>query len=154
LEALKVPLQQTGARFGISVSAAAAPAENDRASYERAFDLIVADGADGLMVGESGEFVRSRELIVELVARHRLPAIYPYPVFVEAGGLMSYGIDIEDVFRRAADMTVDVLRGAKPADIPYYQQTRFELVLNRTTARSLGLEFPPSLLAIADEVID
>jgi len=106
------------------------------------------------MVGESGVFVRARELIVELVARHRLPAIYPYPVFVEAGGLMSYGIDIEDVFRRAADMTVDILRGAKPADIPYYQQSKFELVLNRTTARSLGLEFPPSLLAIADEVID
>ena len=74
------------------------------------------------MVGDTGDFVRSRELIVELVARHRLPAIYCYPVFVEAGGLMSYGTDIRDVYRRAADMTVDVLRGAKPADIPYYQQ--------------------------------
>ena len=67
---------------------------------------------------------------------------------------MSYGVDIGDAFRRMADMTVDVLRGAKPADIPYYQQTKFELVLNRATARSLGLEFPPSLLAIADEVIE
>jgi putative ABC transport system substrate-binding protein len=93
-------------------------------------------------------------LIVELAARHRLPAIYCYPEDVEAGGLMSYGIDTEGVFRRAADMTVDVLRGAKPGDIPFYQPTKFKLVLNRTTARSLGLEFPPSLLAIADEVID
>jgi putative ABC transport system substrate-binding protein len=67
---------------------------------------------------------------------------------------MSYSIDIEDVYGHAADMTVDILRGAKPADIPYYQQTKFELVLNRTTARSLGLEFPPSFLGIADEVID
>jgi putative ABC transport system substrate-binding protein len=67
---------------------------------------------------------------------------------------MSYGIDVKDVFRRAADMTVDVLRGAKSGDIPFYQQTKFELVLNRTTARSLGLEFPPSLLGIADEVIE
>jgi putative tryptophan/tyrosine transport system substrate-binding protein len=154
LEALKVPLQQAGARFGISVSGAAAPAENDRASYERTFDLTVADGADGLMVGESIEFVAARELIVELVARHRLPAIYCYSIFVEDGGLMSYGIDIEGVFRRAADMTVDVLRGGKPGDIPFYQQTKFELALNRTTARSLGLEFPPSMLGIADEVID
>jgi putative ABC transport system substrate-binding protein len=113
LEALKAPLQQAGARFGISVSVAAVAAENDRASYERAFDLIVAHGADGLMVGDTGDFVRFRELIVELVARYRLPAIYCYPIFVEDGGLMSYGIDIEDVFRRAADMTVDLLRGRK-----------------------------------------
>jgi putative ABC transport system substrate-binding protein len=118
LEALKAPLQQAGARFGISVSVAAVAAENDRASYERAFDLIIADGADGLMVGDTGDFVRFRELIVELAARYRLPAIYCYPIFVEDGGLMSYGIDIRDVFRRMADMTVDVLRGAKPGDIP------------------------------------
>jgi putative ABC transport system substrate-binding protein len=153
-EALKAPLQQAGARVGVGVSLAAVPAENDRASYERAFDLIIADGADGLMVGDTGEIVRFRELIVELAARHRLPTIYCYRNFVEAGGLMSYGVDIGDAFRRMADMTVDVLRGAKPADIPYYQQTKFELVLNHATARSLGLEFPPSLLAIADEVIE
>jgi putative ABC transport system substrate-binding protein len=68
---------------------------------------------------------------------------------------VSYGIDLGDVYRRMADMTVEVLlRGAKPADIPYYQQTKFELVLNQKTARSLGLEFPPTLLTAADEVIE
>jgi ABC transporter substrate binding protein len=74
--------------------------------------------------------------------------------FVEVGGLLSFGVNFGDVLRRMANMTADVLKGAKPADIPYYQQTNFELVLNRTTARSLGLEFPPSLLAVADEVIE
>jgi ABC transporter substrate binding protein len=74
--------------------------------------------------------------------------------FVEVGGLLSFGVNFGDVLRRMANMTADVLKGAKPADIPYYQQTKFELVLNRTTARSLGLEFPPSLLAVADEVIE
>ena len=70
------------------------------------------------------------------------------------GGLLSYGVDRSNVMLRLAGMTEQVLRGAKPGDIPFYQQTKFELVLNRTTARSLGLEFPPSLLGIADEVID
>jgi len=70
------------------------------------------------------------------------------------GGLLSYGVDRSNVMLRLAGMTEQVLRGAKPGDIPFYQQTKFELVLNRTTARSLELEFPPSLLAVADEVID
>jgi putative ABC transport system substrate-binding protein len=152
--ALKAPLQEAGARVGISVSVVAPAETTDRASFERAFDLMVAAGADGLMVGDTSEILRSRELILELAAKHRLPTIYSYREFVEAGGLMSYGIDLRDVYRRMADMTVDVLRGAKPAEIPYYQLTKFELVLNRTTARSLGLEFPATLLSVADEVIE
>jgi ABC-type uncharacterized transport system substrate-binding protein len=152
--ALKAPLQEAGARVGISVSVAVPAETTDRASFERAFDLIIAAGADGLMVGDTSEILRSRELILELAAKHRLPTIYSYREFVEAGGLMSYGIDLRDVFRRMADMTVHVLRGAKPADIPYFQLTKFELVLNRKTARSLGLEFPPTLLVAADEVIE
>ena len=151
--ALRAPLQEAGARLGISVSVAVPAETTDRASFERAFDLIIAAGADGLMVGDTSEILRSRELIIELPAKHRLPTI-SYREFVEAGGLMSYGIDLRDVFRRMADMTVDVLRGAKPADIPYFQLTKFELVLNRKTARSLGLEFPTTLLTAADEVIE
>jgi putative tryptophan/tyrosine transport system substrate-binding protein len=151
--ALKAPLQQAGARIGVSLSVAV-PAETNRESYERAFDSITADGADGLMVGDTSEMMRFRELIVELAARHRLPAIYSYREFVEAGGLMSYGVELRKVFRRMADMSVDVMRGAKPADIPYYQQTKFELVLNRRTAAPLGVEFPTTLLAAADEVIE
>lgn len=93
-------------------------------------------------------------MIVELAARHRLPTIYPFREFVEVGGLLSFGINLGEAFRRMADITVDVLKGTKPADIPYYQQTKFELLLNQKTARSLGLEFPATLLAAADEVIE
>ena len=108
------------------------------------------------MIGDTSEIFRSRELIVELAARHHFPTISSYREFAEGGGLMSYnyGVDLRDVYRRMADMTVDVLKGARPAEIPYYQQTKFELVLNRRTATSLGLEFPPTLLAAADEVIE
>ena len=94
-----------------------------------------------------------RQLIADLAARYRLPAIYPYRDFVDAGGLLSYGIDL-DLYRRLAVMTNELLRGAKPGDIPYYQMTKFDLVLNRATARSLGLDFPPTLLGIANDVIE
>jgi putative tryptophan/tyrosine transport system substrate-binding protein len=111
------------------------------------------DGVDGLLVVDAGEHITNRQLIVDLAVKHRLPAIYPYSEFVDAGGLLSYGVDLGDVARRLADITDQVLRGAKPGDIPFYQPTKFELVLNRTTAKSLGLEFPATLVAIADEVI-
>jgi putative ABC transport system substrate-binding protein len=109
---------------------------------------------DGIVGSEAAEFLTYRQLIVDLAARHRLPAIYPYREFVEVGGLMAYGIDLVDVMRRVADMTGQVLRGKKPGDIPFYRQTKYELVLNRKTATSLGLEFPLTLLTAADEVIE
>ena len=100
------------------------------------------------------EMIRTRQLIADLAARYRLPAIYPYREIVDAGGLLSYGIDLVDAYRRLAAMTNELLRGAKPSDIPYYQMTKFDLVLNRATARSLGLDFPPTLLATANDVIE
>ena len=100
------------------------------------------------------DHIAYRHLIADLAARYRLPAIYPYRELVDAGGLLSYGIDLVDPYRRLAVMTNEVLRGAKPEDIPYYQMTKFDLVLNRATARSLGLDFPPTLLAIANDVIE
>ena len=86
------------------------------------------------------------KLIADLAARFRVPAIYPYREFVEVGGLMAYGVDIPDLMRRVANMTGQVLGGAKPSDIPFYRQTKYELVLNQKAARSLGLEFPPSIV--------
>jgi len=106
------------------------------------------------MVGHHGENLTNRQLIADLAAKHRLPAVYPHREFVDVGGLLSYGSDLGDVMRRLADMTDQVMKGARPADIPVYKQTKFELVLNRTAAKSLGLEFPASLLAVADEVIE
>ena len=112
------------------------------------------EGVDGLLVGEQAELLAYRELIADLAARFRVPAIYPYREFVEVGGLMAYGIDLADVYRRVAGTTGQALGGAKPSDIPFYRQTKYDLVLNQKAATSLGLEFPATLLTTADEVID
>jgi putative ABC transport system substrate-binding protein len=95
-----------------------------------------------------------RDLIVAVVREHRLPTIYPFRYFVERGGLISYGSVTEDVFGRSASYIDSILRGTKPADLPIQQPTKFELVINLKTAKSLGLEVAPTLLALADEVIE
>jgi putative ABC transport system substrate-binding protein len=94
-----------------------------------------------------------REQIIDLAARGGLPAVYPYRYYVTSGGLMSYGVDTADAFRRAAAYADRILRGEKPADIPVEQATKFELVINRNAAKALGLRVPAMLLAMADEVI-
>jgi putative ABC transport system substrate-binding protein len=95
-----------------------------------------------------------RELIIALAARHRLPAVYSYRYFVADGGLMSYGADVVDLFRRAASYVDRILMGAKPGDLPVQQPTKFELVINLKTAKALGLEVPLFLQQRADEVIE
>jgi putative ABC transport system substrate-binding protein len=95
-----------------------------------------------------------RELIIGLAARHRLPAVYPFRFFVEDGGLICYGPDAIDQLRRAAGYVDRILRGEKAADLPVEQPTKYELVINLKTAKALGLEISPSVLARADEVIE
>jgi putative ABC transport system substrate-binding protein len=95
-----------------------------------------------------------RKQIVELVGKHRMPAIYYQKEFVDEGGLMSYGADYDDLYRRAAVYVGKILKGAKPADLPVQQATKFEFVINGRTAKALGLTIPPALLARADQVIE
>ena len=147
-------LRDAAGRAGISIDAAAVSTPVDQAAYEQVFEAMERDRVDGLIVNDAGDHMAYRQLIADLAARYRLPAIYPFREFVDAGGLLSYGIDLVDLYRRLAVMTNEVLRGAKPGDIPYYQMTKFDLVLNRATARSLGLDFPPTLLATANDVIE
>jgi ABC-type uncharacterized transport system substrate-binding protein len=124
------------------------------AEIEPALATFARQGGNGLM-GLPDPFTNAhRDLIVGLAARYRLPAIYIQRAFVAAGGLISYGVDVPDLFRRAAPYVDRILKGAKPADLPVQQPTKFELVLNLKTAKALGLDMPPSVLAVADEVIE
>jgi putative ABC transport system substrate-binding protein len=95
-----------------------------------------------------------RKTVIALAAKHRLPAIYPFRYFAADGGLISYGIDTLDQFRGAASYVDRILKGEKPADMPVQAPTKYELVINLATAKALGLDVPPSLLARADEVIE
>jgi putative ABC transport system substrate-binding protein len=126
----------------------------NEAEYRRVFASLAQAGADGIMLDDSAENVANLKLIVELAEKYRLPAIYPFKMFVQAGGLTSYGVDVPELGRNAAVMVGQILKGAKPADIPIFQPTKFELAINLKTAKALGLTVPPELLATADEVIE
>jgi ABC-type uncharacterized transport system substrate-binding protein len=124
---------------------------------EAAFATLAARGADSLLVGTGTFMFNSREQIVALAARHAIPAIYAQREAVVAGGLMSYGSSIADAYRQAGvyvGQILQILKGAKPADLPVVQNSKFEFVINLQTAKRLGLEFHPQLFATADEVIE
>jgi putative tryptophan/tyrosine transport system substrate-binding protein len=129
-------------------------AEHTPTNYNDAFALIAREHPDAMVVGASAVNVANRHLIVEFAAQKRLPAMYASREFVNVGGLISYGVELADLFRRAAGYVDKILRGAKPADLPVEQPTKFDLVINLKTAKALGLDVPDKLLALADEVIE
>jgi putative ABC transport system substrate-binding protein len=119
-----------------------------------AFATIVRERPDALLVGAGPPFSARRVQLVQLAARHALPAIYATRQNADIGGLMSYGASLTDAYREVGVYVGKILRGAKPADLPVLQSSKFELVINAETARMLGLTVPPTLLSIADEVIE
>jgi putative ABC transport system substrate-binding protein len=126
----------------------------DAGEIERAVGAFVRGTNDGLIATAGAWMAARRELIVTLAARHRLPAVYPFRYFVTGGGIISYGPDPVDPYRRAASYVDRILKGEKPADLPVQAPTKYELVINLRTAKTLGLEIPATLLARADEVIE
>jgi putative ABC transport system substrate-binding protein len=121
---------------------------------EAAFATMVRDRIEALFVAGDGYFVSRRTQFATLATRHGIAMSVPSRENVEAGGLMSYGTDLADVYRQVGNYTGQILKGAKPADLPVAQSTRFELAINLKTARALGLAVPPTLIALADEVIE
>jgi putative ABC transport system substrate-binding protein len=124
------------------------------ADFEPAFRTARAEGAGAIHVLPSPFFNAQRRLLIELAARYRLPAFYEFRDYVEDGGLMSYGPNIQEMFRSSASHVDRILKGARPGDLPIERPATFELVINLKTARALGLTIPPAVLARADQVLD
>jgi ABC-type uncharacterized transport system substrate-binding protein len=146
-------LQEVGDRLGISL-AFILPQQGTPSEIGRVFAGMAQERPDAVLVSGEGDLYAHRQLIAELAEKHRLPAMCPYRDYVEAGGLMAYAVDLAELLRRMADDVHQILKGAKPGDIPIYQATKFELLINLKTAKALRLEMPSTLLARADEVIE
>jgi putative tryptophan/tyrosine transport system substrate-binding protein len=137
----------------INVQPIATPVE-DMAGIERALTSLAAGANGGLVVNADIFATRNREAIIAAAARHRVPAVYPFAFFAVSGGLVAYGCDVTDLWRRAASYLDRILRGEKPSDLPVQAPVKFELAINLTTAKALGLQVPDKLVALADEVIE
>lgn len=144
-------IQEAAIRLGVQLVVVTANAESD---FDAAFTTLAQRQAGALLVTASPFFNSSREQLVLLAARQEVPAIYEWREFVEAGGLMSYGTNLADSFRQIGIYVGRILNGAKPADLPVIQSTKFEFVLNLKTAKALHLDVPSTMFARADEVIE
>jgi putative ABC transport system substrate-binding protein len=146
-------IRDVSARLGISLNSML-PREGTPAEIERVFAEMGQQRPDAVLVSGEGDLYANRRLIAELAEKNRLPAMCPYRDYVDAGGLMAYFVDLAELLRRMADDVHKILNGAKPGDIPIYQPTKFELLINLKTAKALGLTLPPALLVRAAELIE
>ena len=137
----------------LSIKSIEAPIHSS-AEIEAVMTKLGSEPGAGIVVMPETSMVVYREMIISLAERHRIPTIYPLRVFVIDGGLISYGIDYPEMFRQAASYVDRILRGEKPNELPVQLPTKFQLVINLKTAKAIGLTFPPTLLAIADEMIE
>lgn len=151
---LRGELREAARAVGVTVIDAIVESPAEEAEYRRVFAALVRNQVDSLYVGAAVENLTQRRLIAELAAESRLPAIYFYREHVEAGGLMAHTIDLDDIFRRAADYIDRLLKGADPGKLPFQQPSKYELVINLKTAKALGIVIPESVLVRADEVIE
>jgi putative ABC transport system substrate-binding protein len=143
--------RKLAATFGVQVLFFPAGSEGE---IDAAFAAMIQQRAEGLVVVTNVFFVTQAKLIASLAGRYRVPAIYGRREFAEAGGLMSYGFDVADAYRRLGNYAGRILRGEKAGDLPVFQPTRFELVVNLKTAKAVGFEIPDKMLSLADEVIE
>jgi putative tryptophan/tyrosine transport system substrate-binding protein len=144
-------IREGALRAGVRLVVLNASADGD---FDAAFATLLDTRASALVVGSDPFLNSRREQVVALTARYRIPAIYEWREFAEAGGLMSYGTSLNDMYRQVGVYTARILKGEKPADLPVMQPTKFELVINLKTAKALSLDISPNLLARADEVIE
>jgi ABC-type uncharacterized transport system substrate-binding protein len=145
------PVEAAAPSFSVTPIAAAVRSADD---LDRVFDALAREANGGLIVLSDLGMTNHRDALIALAAHHRVPAVYPFRYFATSGGLMSYGTDVAEVFRRAAAYVDHILRGTSPGDLPVQAPTKYDLVINLKTARALGLTVPEKLLAIADEVIE
>jgi putative ABC transport system substrate-binding protein len=143
-------LQTAGSKLGLQIQILNASVQEIGA----AFDAFSAQRVGAVIIGSDPSYYVARDEIIALAARHAIPAVYELREYVDAGGLMSYGTNVKDAYRLAANYVGRILKGEKPADLPVVQETKFELVLNLKTAKRLGIKIPDNVLSLADEVIE
>jgi putative tryptophan/tyrosine transport system substrate-binding protein len=146
-------LRDAGGRLGISLILML-PQKGTPSEIEHVFAAMEQQRPDAVLVSGEGDLYANRQLIAELAEKHRLPVMCPYRDYVEAGALMAYAVDLAELLRRMADDVHQILKGAKPGDIPIYQPIKFELLINLKTAKALGLTLPHGVLARAAEIIE
>lgn len=147
-------LREAADRAGISLAVGLLSSTITEAAYQNVFTSMRQDQVDGLIVSDEAEHLTYRAVLVELAAKNNLPAIYPFREFVEVGGFLAYSIDLGDIARRMANLADKILKGADPGNIPFFQQIKFELIVNLKTSKALGLQIPATLVARADEVVE